>query len=89
MRNERKTRSRSMFVASALARANVCIGVWCSEPLAILQELFRCSTQSIAQGRVQGSASMPFFRAQLDELLGLVEGDIRKLLEMQQKYIEL
>lgn len=36
-----------------------------------------------------GRASMPFTRAQLDELLGLAEGGIRKLLEIQQKYIEL
>lgn len=89
MRTGRKTRSRSMVVTSALARANACVGVWCDKPLAILQELFRCSVQSIAHGRVRGSASMPFFRAQLDELLGLVEGGIRKLLELQQKYVEL
>jgi hypothetical protein len=36
-----------------------------------------------------GRASMPFTRAQLDELLGLAEGGIRKLLELQQKYVEL
>lgn len=34
--------------------------------------------------RDAGRASMPFTRAQLDELLALAEGDIRKLLEMQQ-----
>jgi ribonuclease PH len=39
---------------------------------------------------VQGTAEgKPFSRAQLDELLGLAEGGIRKLLEMQQRYTEL
>ena len=37
-----ETRSRSMFVTLALARAraNASIGVWCREPLVIQQELF-------------------------------------------------
>jgi len=34
-------------------------------------------------------ASMSITRAQLDELLGLSEGGIRKLLEIQQKYLDL
>ena len=39
---------------------------------------------------VQGTAERkPFTRAQLDELLGLAEGGIRALLELQQKYVEL
>ena len=39
---------------------------------------------------VQGTAEgKPFTRAQLDELLGLAEGGIRELLEIQQKYVEL
>jgi len=39
---------------------------------------------------VQGTAEgKPFSRAQLDELLGLAEGGIRKLLEIQQKHVEL
>ena len=39
---------------------------------------------------VQGTAEgKPFTRAQLDELLGLADGGIRKLLEIQQKYAEL
>jgi hypothetical protein len=36
-----------------------------------------------------GRASKPITRAQLDELLGLAEGGIRKLLEIQQKYLDL
>ena len=39
---------------------------------------------------VQGTAEgKPFTRAQLDELLGLAEGGIRSLLDIQQKYAEL
>jgi ribonuclease PH len=39
---------------------------------------------------VQGTAEgKPFTRAQLDTLLGLADGGIRKLLELQQKYAEL
>ncbi|HET9980935.1 MAG TPA: ribonuclease PH, partial [Ktedonobacterales bacterium] len=39
---------------------------------------------------VQGTAEgKPFTRAQLDELLGLAEGGIRALLDIQQKYVEL
>jgi ribonuclease PH len=39
---------------------------------------------------VQGTAEgKPFSRAQLDELLGLAEGGIRQLLEIQLKHIEL
>jgi len=34
-----------------------------------------------------GRASMPFTHAQLDELLGLAEGGIRKLLEIQQDHV--
>jgi ribonuclease PH len=39
---------------------------------------------------VQGTAEgKPFTRTQLDELLGLAEGGIRKLLEIQQRYTAL
>lgn len=39
---------------------------------------------------VQGTAEgKPFTRAQLDELLGLADGGIRKLLQIQQQYAEL
>lgn len=39
---------------------------------------------------VQGTAEgKPFTRSQLDELLGLAEGGIQKLLEIQQKYAEI